>query len=545
MASNPPLTSPLQEPTLVRRALAHADRIAVVGQEGVFTYGDLLSTSQQVAERLWMIVLGLHLHDESVALRVRDLAEARIAYLVPPGFEHLAVQWGIWRGGGVAVPLAISHPPPELAYVLDDAEPSAVVVHPSLAERIGTLAEERGLPVLDSGELCSVTAPDNVAGAVETSGSVEMEASESPGVEILENRRALMIYTSGTTGRPKGVVTTHANLHAQVDSLVDAWAWSERDHVLLVLPLHHVHGIVNVVMCALWSGACCQMSPGFDATDTWERFARGDITLFMAVPTVFVRLIDAWDAADRRDRERWSDGARRMRLMVSGSAALPVRVLERWQELTGHVLLERYGMTEIGMGLSNPLRGERRPGHVGQPLPGVDVRRVDATGEVLGEPGTPGEVEVRGPGVFSEYWRRPEDTAAAFRGAWFRTGDVAVVEENYYRLLGRMSVDIIKTGGYKVSALEIEERLREHREVGDCAVVGVPDQELGERLCGVVVPRDEAHVDVDAVLAWARDQLAPYKVPEELRIVDQLPRNSMGKVQKRDVQDLFAPEGTR
>ena len=170
---------------------------------------------------------------------------------------------------------------------------------------------------------------------------------------------------------------------------------------------------------------------------------------------------------------------------------------------------------------------------------------MDATGEILGEPGTPGEVEVREPGVFSEYWRRPEDTAAAFRGEGFCTGDVAVVEENYYRLLGLMSVDIIKTGGYTVSALEIEERLREHREVGDCAVMGVPDQELGERLCGVVVPIDEANVDVYALLAWARDQLAPYKVPEALRIVDQLPRNSMGKVQKRDVQDLFAPEGTR
>jgi malonyl-CoA/methylmalonyl-CoA synthetase len=209
--------------------------------------------------------------------------------------------------------------------------------------------------------------------------------------------------------------------------------------------------------------------------------------------------------------------------MMSGSAALPKSTLERWRAITGHTLLERYGMTETGMILANPLRGERRPGHVGRPLPGVEVRLVD------------GEVEVRGPGVFLEYWRRPEETREAFRDGWFRTGDVAVEDEpeGAIRLLGRTSVDIIKTGGYKVSALEIEETLREHPDVSDCAVVGVADEEWGERVTAAVELRSGAHVTPDELRAWSRGRLAPYKVPKEIRCVEVLPRNALGKVIKK------------
>ena len=232
-----------------------------------------------------------------------------------------------------------------------------------------------------------------------------------------------------------------------------------------------MHGIVNVLACALWSGARCDMLGQFDALETWARIARGDLTLFMAVPTIYHKLIAAWEAAPPERRREWSAGCGRMRLMVSGSAALPVRTLERWREISGHTLLERYGMTEIGMALSNPLRGERRPGFVGTPLPGVEVRLVDERGAPV-VAGTPGELQVRGPTVFLEYWRRPDATAAAFQDGWFRTGDVAALERGSYRILGRSSVDIIKTGGYKISALEIEEVLRTHPAVAECAVGG-------------------------------------------------------------------------
>jgi malonyl-CoA/methylmalonyl-CoA synthetase len=207
--------------------------------------------------------------------------------------------------------------------------------------------------------------------------------------------------------------------------------------------------------------------------------------------------------------------------MMSGSAALPVRTLERWRTISGHTLLERYGMTETGMILSNPLHGLRRPGLVGTPLPGVEVRLVE------------GEIEVRGPGVFREYWRRPDETRDAFHDGWFRTGDVAVLEDGSYRLLGRSSVDIIKTGGYKVSALEIEEVIREHPSVSDCAVTGVPDDDWGERVSVDVELRAGAKLTLEELRDWMKDRLAPYKVPKELRPVQALPRNAMGKVVKK------------
>ncbi|HKK07625.1 MAG TPA: acyl-CoA synthetase, partial [Gemmatimonadota bacterium] len=451
--------------------------------------------------------------------------EARVCFLVPPGWDYAATQWGIWRAGGMAVPMAVSHPPAELAYVLDDAEPEVVVAHPSLEERVAGVAAGRGLRVLHTPALLR----EGPAGRLPALGP---------------ERRAMMLYTSGTTGRPKGVVSTHANVEAQVRALVEAWGWTERDHILLTLPLHHVHGIVNVLTCALWSGAVCQVLPGFDAQDVWERLGRGDLTLFMAVPTIYGRLIDAWEAADPATREAWSEGARGLRLMVSGSAALPVPTLERWEAITGQRLLERYGMTEIGMALSNPLEGERRPGHVGTPLPGMEVRLADEEDRRVPE-GEPGQVQVRGPAVFGEYWRRPDATAEAFtEDGWFRTGDRAVVEDGAYRILGRESVDILKTGGEKVSALEIEAVLRSHPGVADCAVVGVPDPAWGERVCAAVVPaRAEggtpAAPDPEALRELARERLAPYKVPKDVLVVDELPRNALGKVTKPAVKELF------
>jgi malonyl-CoA/methylmalonyl-CoA synthetase len=414
----------------------------------------------------------------------------------------VVVSRGIWLAGGVAVPLATSHPPAELEYVIRDAEASIVVGSGRQAAALEAIAAATGARFIRTPDLIATdAAPMAVAPPV-------------------PDRRAMIVYTSGTTGKPKGAVSTHGNLAAQIASLVEAWEWTPRDVALLVLPLHHVHGIVNVLGCALAAGASCEMLPQFDAESAWDRLASGDVTVFSAVPTIYHRLIQSYDAAPTAVQRARSDGARRVRLMMSGSAALPVRTLERWRAITGHTLLERYGMTELGMVLSNPLHGERRPGSVGTPLPGVEVRLVD------------GELEVRGPGVFLEYWKRPDETRAAFRDGWFRTGDVAVLDEGAYRLLGRSNIDIIKTGGYKVSALEIEETLREHPAVADCAVVGAPDDEWGERLVATVELRPGAPLTLEELQAWARSRLAPYKIPRELRRVAALPRNAMGKVVK-------------
>jgi len=224
--------------------------------------------------------------------------------------------------------------------------------------------------------------------------------------------------------------------------------------------------------------------------------------------------------------------------MMSGSAALPVALLEQWRAISGHTLLERYGMTELGMALANPLHGVRRPGYVGTPVPGVVVRVVNERGTPVSE-GAPGELEVRGANVFLEYWRRPEETRAAFRDGWFRTGDTAVLEGGSYRLLGRSNVDIIKTGGFKVSALEIEEELRTHPAIAECAVVGVEDSEYGERICVAVELSADTGLTLEELQRWARERLAPYKLPRALSSVAALPRNAMGKVLKPEVAKLF------
>jgi len=375
------------------------------------------------------------------------------------------------------------------------------------------------------------------------------EAAESGGLEPLlswrdrpgleSDRRALMVYTSGTTGRPKGVVTTQANLEAQITTLVDAWGWTPQDHILHVLPLHHIHGIVNALCCALYAGACCEFHSASDAPGTWDRLAAGEVTLFMAVPTIYRRLIAAWEEADAESQERWSAGARELRLMVSGSAALPVETLERWEAITGQRLLERYGMTEIGMALGNPLHGERRAGTVGQPFAAVEARIVDEGGAPAA-PGTQGEIEIRGPQVFSEYWGLPDETEAAFSAdGWFRTGDEAIVDNEYWRIVGRRGIDIIKTGGYKVSALEIESGLRQHPAVADAAVVGVADEDWGERVCAAVLTEPGAQLSGEDLHAWCKEQLAPYKVPKQFAFLEDLPRNAMGKVLKPTLRGVF------
>jgi malonyl-CoA/methylmalonyl-CoA synthetase len=491
---------------LLARAAAQAEHIAVAAPEGTFRYRDLLDASAAAASQL--LAGG------------GDLDEARVAFLVPPGFTYVAVQWGIWRAGGVALPLAVSHPPAELAYSIEDSDASVVVTTPEMADRLRPIAESRGLRSLLTTELLAGCAGEAVLPAL------------SP------NRRAMILYTSGTTSRPKGVVSTHGNIQAQVTTLVDAWGWQQTDHILLVLPLHHVHSIINVLTCALWSGAKVTIHPSFDAEAVWDAIASGQLTLFMAVPTIYSRLSAAWKMASPDRQAALSAGCHKLRLMVSGSAALPVSVLAEWQKISDHVLLERYGMTEIGMALSNPLHGQRQPGFVGTPLPGVEIRLVDEQGQEVA-PGTPGEIEVRGPSVFQEYWRRPEATAAAFRDGWFRTGDIAVVENGSYRILGRSSVDIIKTGGYKVSALEIEEVLREHPLVREVAVVGLPDPEWGERIGAALVLAPQEMLTLEALRRWASDRLAPYKLPTRLLTLDQLPRNAMGKVTKPDVVRLF------
>ena len=491
-------------------------RVALIDGTAPRTYPELAAASEAIARQL--------------LAGAESLGEARVAFLVPPGFDYAAVLLAIWRAGGIAVPLAISHPPLERGFVVEDSDAAIVVTSPDLAGGVEE-TESSGKP---SRRRFTVSNGRLSAGANALAETPPPPRSPEP----RGGRRGMILYTSGTTGRPKGVVSTHEMIAAQVRTLVAAWDWQSADRTLLVLPLHHVHGIINVLACALWSGATCEVFSKFDAEAAWARLSSGEISVFTAVPTIYHRLIASWEAASSDARRTRSEGVRRVRLMMSGSAALPVRVLERWREITGHVLLERYGMTEIGMAIANPLRGDRKPGRVGQPLPGVDVRLVDDAGRAV-DAGAPGELEVRGSTVFAEYWQRPDATRDAFRDGWFRTGDLAVVEDGVYRLLGRTSIDIIKTGGYKISALEIEDVLRSHPAIAECAVVGIDDEEWGQRVCAAVELKDAATLPPAEFELWARERLAPYKLPRTVLSVATLPRNAMGKVVKPDVAALF------
>ena len=495
----------MAEIELIQRAEGFGEKTAVEDWTGSFTYADLLRVSHFVALNL----LG----------REKDLGEKRVAFIVPPGFEYVALKLGVWMAGGVSVPLGLTHSPREIEYVIGDSGAETVVFHPDLAHKLEGVSFGAGVRLR--------CLPDVLLPA----------RGELPPVR--EERRAMIIYTSGTTSKPKGVVSTHLNIKAQINSMTEAWEWSAGDSILNVLPLHHLHGILNVVLCSLWSGARCVMMNGFSPRDVWDRFERKDLTLFMGVPTIYSKLIDCWEDSSARERERMSDSIRGLRLMVSGSAALPVSVLEKWKEISGHVLLERYGMTEIGMALSNPYRGERLPGRVGFAMPGVEAGIFDERDEPLGEE-SQGEIRVKGKSVFLEYWGKPRETEDAFCEGWFKTGDIAFLERGgSYRILGRESVDIIKSGGYKISALEIEEVLREHPLVEQCAVVGVADPRWGERVGAALVLGEGSSIELEELRDWASSRLARYKLPTRLLLFSSLPRNSMGKVTKNAIKQSF------
>eukprot|EP00696_Hemimastix_kukwesjijk_P013578 gnl/Hemi2/26991_TR9067_c0_g1_i1.p1 gnl/Hemi2/26991_TR9067_c0_g1~~gnl/Hemi2/26991_TR9067_c0_g1_i1.p1 ORF type:complete len:494 (+),score=92.39 gnl/Hemi2/26991_TR9067_c0_g1_i1:128-1609(+) len=485
---------------LFRRAVQHGIRPAIRTAAGkVHSYNDLLRDSAALASNLL------------AANRTGDLAGERVAFLCHADYDYVRTQWGIWRAGGVAVPLCTTHPVAELEYAISACKTGLVIGadgFADIAKRAAKATRFLSLPTASTG--------------------ATVNDSELPAVG--EERPAMILYTSGTTGAPKGAVTTHKNIHAQVKSLVEAWQWSPADQILNVLPLHHLHGVVNVVTCALWSGAQCEMHK-FDPALVWQRFTSSDPpSLFMAVPTIYGRLIKEFEQMSPEQQQRASAAVRRLRLMVSGSAALPETTLQRWRDISGHTLLERYGMTEIGMALSNPYVGERIPGSVGFPLPGVKVKLAED-----------GELRIKSDQVFSEYFGLPEKTRETFdEDSWFKTGDIVSRDSTgRFRILGRASVDIIKSGGEKISALDIETTLRLHPNIAECAVVGLPDSDWGQRVAVVLVTK-QGPLELKQLQDWCRDKLAPYKIPREMLSLKEIPTNAMGKVNKKSLVPLFS-----
>lgn len=490
---------------LIQNAKNNLERIAIRSNNQAFTYQQLLQDSESVAATL--------LNGSE------DLQEERIAFLVTPSYEYVQLQWGIWRAGGIAVPLCTKHPYKSIEYVMNDTKATVIICSKEYEELLAPLQDKKDIRFIST---------------------TEIKATSCNLPDIAMDRRGMILYTSGTTGSPKGVVSRHHNIEAQITSLVTSWEWSKEDHILNILPLHHVHGIINILSCALWSGACCEFLPKFNAEKVFNVLKGGDVNLFMAVPTIYYKLITQYNNYPPEVQQEISTALVKFRLMVSGSAALPISVLETWRTISNHTLLERYGMTEMGMAISNPYKEERRPGHIGKPLSKVQIRITDEEDQVVAD-GQTGEIQVKGPNVFQEYWGRPEATQKTFTtDGWLKTGDVALLDNGYYRILGRNSVDIIKSGGYKISALEIEEVLRTHPQIKDCGVVGIPDEEWGEIVAASLILKEASStIDIAVLQTWLRDKLPSYQIPRQYIFQEDLPRNVMGKVTKKALQKMF------
>ncbi|KAL7406266.1 hypothetical protein ABVT39_016752 [Epinephelus coioides] len=535
-------SSRINQRPVFTKAPAFGDKLAIIDSSGSHSYKQLYCSSLGLAGRI------------STALNsdFGGLGGKRISFLCANDASYTVAQWAAWMSGGTAVPLYRKHPESELEYIISDSQSSLLVAGHPYAETLEPLAQRLGLPCLTLPPTSNLSNLDEV----------DTQEKEKGGITDWADRPAMIIYTSGTTGRPKGVLHTHSSIQAMVQCLVSEWAWSKDDVILHTLPLHHVHGIVNKLLCPLWVGATCVMLPEFQPQKVWEMLLSSKaplVNVFMAVPTIYSKLIQYYDQHFTQPHVKDFVKAvckERIRLMVSGSAALPLPTLQRWEEITGHTLLERYGMTEIGMALSNPLKGQRIPGAVGLPLPSVEVRIVmnNTTNTTIVEgshretqvrPGLEkkeGELLVRGPSVFKEYWNKPQETRESFTDdGWFKTGDTAVYRDGVYWIMGRTSVDIIKSGGYKISALEVERQLLGHPDIIDVAVIGAPDAIWGQKVTAVVQLKNGQSMTLAELKTWAREHMAPYTIPSGLVLVEEMPRNQMGKVNKKDLLRHFFP----
>jgi malonyl-CoA/methylmalonyl-CoA synthetase len=470
--------------------------IAIEDARGAHAWGDVRRRARAGAAKL-------------ASWRDPGVDGPRIGMLLEPGADWLAVLLAILEAGAIAVPLSPQYPDRELGALLDDADVSLVVCSRAL-QRGGLAVWQVDVDAFLSAD------PSHEAADVGT-------PPREPDV-------AMLLFTSGTTGRPKGVCLQHDKLAHQLTLLIDVWQLRHRHALLHALPLHHTHGIAIALLPCLAAGMRARMLR-FDADEVWA--ALGNVDTFMAVPTMYHRLLAAYDREPALQRSR-RQAATWLSLCTSGSAALPVGLAARWQSLTGAIPLERWGMTELGVGLCNPLDpNARRRGWVGHPLPSLSLHIAQDDGWETDR----GTLWVRGPSVFERYWQRPDATTAAIVDGWFDTGDIVERDaQGRVRIVGRRSVDIIKSGGYKLSALEIEEQLRDHPAVADVAVVGIDDEAWGQRIAAAVVARG----DLGDIAAWCRERLAPYKVPKNFLVVDALPKNALGKVVKRDVVALLS-----
>lgn len=558
-----------------KRALLYGNKIAIKDEIGEYSYSQL------------------YIGAKKLSIQISNLcgsaSNSKVAFLCSNTALYTLVQWACWFSGQIAVPLSNRHPQSVLDYYIKDCEASLLITIPEYEKILSPLADKHQRPLIVVDHCFIPTVEQQPTSWLDPKNGHVLLFNGEPVIEgALDNAfyktaNAMILYTSGSTGNPKGTVISHKNIDAQVNCLTEAWDISAKDSLLHVLPLNHVHGCVNAMICPLSMGAKLFMLPKFESATVWSTLlnvnmpSKDRINVFMAVPTIYSFLIAEYDKTFSKNSRMVeyirAQCEKKIRLMIAGSAPLPTTVFNKWADITGHKLLERYGMTEIGMALSNPYRldkvRDRVPGSVGGPLPGVEVKLVNSTGETIvqvkGEsekglwsshelpvyqstnpetakaevpkqPELIGELYIKGSSVFKEYLNRPDDTKKSFSNdGWFITGDEAKYENGQFRILGRSSVDIIKAGGYKVSALDIETILLEHPMIGDVCVVGVPDITWGQKIAAMIVPKNAEHADVPDLKTFCKKNLAEYESPSIIKYVKELPRNPMGKINKKEI----------
>jgi malonyl-CoA/methylmalonyl-CoA synthetase len=481
-----------------------SDRVSLETEGGsIFRFADVFREAGRFAR--FFSELGL-VRGDRVVVQVDKSPAAFFLYL------------GCLRAGLVYVPLNTAYQRAEIEYFLGDAEPAVIVCRPSTQEMVSELAAGRAkVFTLDS------------QGAGTLADAVSKADQEFPSAVSAPDDLAVIIYTSGTTGRSKGAMVTHRNLLTNARALVDAWQFSESDILLHALPVFHVHGLFVANHCALLSGARILWQPKFEPAAVLHALPRASV--MMGVPTFYTRLL----AEPGFDRAACSA----MRLFISGSAPLQPETFKEFAARCGHIILERYGMSEAGMITSNPLHGERRSGSVGFPLAGVAVRVADEADREL-PTGTAGGIQVKGENVFAGYWRKPEKTREEFTAdGWFRTGDMGVVDKDGYLSIVGRAKDLVISGGYNVYPREIELALDAMPGVIESAVIGIPDPDFGEAVTAIVVMSNSAAFDPQAMIRELKNNMANFKIPKHIHRVDELPRNAMGKVQKAALRERF------
>lgn len=535
---------------IFRNCTHFPDRIAVRDRIASYTYANIFISANELSKDITKLCNG----------RTGE----RVMFMCSNDVNYVITLYAIWISGQIAVPLSPLHPKNILLYYANDSNSKLLISAPEYSDLMQRVSVNTNsyLHVLDEKMKLdcaqkTIYSPSDLEGGLPN--------------RFYDSNNALILYTSGTTGSPKGVVISHKNVQYQVTTLIDAWKWSQNDVILHTLPLHHVHGIVNALLCPLHIGAKAIMLKKFNANTVWSYLlginAKPEdrkISVYMAVPTIYFKLVEEFQKVFKEDPKMVEyikhTLKTKMRLMISGSAPIPDSLHEKWLHISGHSLLQRYGMTECGMVLSQLYDSERRPGYVGVPLPGVSARIVEEN-EENGELNTilecanidgdikfakkfyksenhKGELLVKGDGIFKEYFNRPEATRKEFASdGWFKTGDICEYssETGEFKILGRKSVDIIKSGGYKISALEVEAKLLLHPDISECVVVGIDDEKWGQRTAAVVVLKEEKEFTLEELRDWAQDKMPPYWIPSIIKIVPKIPKNAMGKVNKKEI----------